>query len=172
MIILGRGYILWLGEVRHFPPSIVNLIVFLLVFVLLVGLFSTSLLASCFNYLSSSLFLFVWLCLIYAQMPDWGRAFVHGHTFLHSRSDDIGSQPAAWSYYVSVQSYSCSLSVIYMTLVVGNDTYEIQTIIIIIILWISPNVNTEISPIFPFSATFDIINSLIRKGNFSENNKN
>ena len=31
-----------------------------------------------------SLFLFLRPCLIHARMPDWGRAFVHGHTFLHS----------------------------------------------------------------------------------------
>ena len=31
-------------------------------------------------------FLFLRPCLIHARMPDWGRAFVHGHTFLHSWS--------------------------------------------------------------------------------------
>ena len=31
-------------------------------------------------------FLFLLPCLIHARMPDWGRAFVHGHTFLHSWS--------------------------------------------------------------------------------------
>ena len=39
-----------------------------------------------FSSSSSSLFLFLQLCSIHAQMPDWGRAFVHGHTFLHSWS--------------------------------------------------------------------------------------
>ena len=38
------------------------------------------------------------------------------------RADDIGSWPAAWSY-VPVQSSSCSLRVLYKTLVVGKDTY-------------------------------------------------
>ena len=33
-----------------------------------------------------SFFLFLWPCLIHARMPDWGRAYVHGHTFLHSWS--------------------------------------------------------------------------------------
>ena len=63
-------------------------------------------------------------CLIHARMPDWGMAYVHGHTFLHSWivCDDIGSLPAAWKY-VPVQSYSCSLRVFYRTLVVGKDTY-------------------------------------------------
>ena len=32
----------------------------------------------------SLFFLFLRPCLIHARMPDWGRAFVHGHTFLHS----------------------------------------------------------------------------------------
>ena len=31
-----------------------------------------------------SLFFFFRPCLIHAQMPEWGRAFVHGDTFLHS----------------------------------------------------------------------------------------
>ena len=31
-------------------------------------------------------FLFLRPCLIHARIPDWGRAFVHGHTFLHSWS--------------------------------------------------------------------------------------
>ena len=31
-------------------------------------------------------FLFLLTCLIHARMPDWGWAFVHGHTFLHSWS--------------------------------------------------------------------------------------
>ena len=30
--------------------------------------------------------LFLWPCLIHVRIPDWGRAFVHGHTFLHSWS--------------------------------------------------------------------------------------
>ena len=31
-------------------------------------------------------FLFFRPCLLHARLPDWGRAFVHGHTFLHSWS--------------------------------------------------------------------------------------
>ena len=81
----------------------------------------------------SLFFLFLRPCLIHARMPDWGKAFVHGHTFLHSWThflafmewaDDIGSGPAAWSY-VPVQSSSCSLRVFYRTSVVGKDTYWI-----------------------------------------------
>ena len=34
----------------------------------------------------SLFFLFLRPCLIHAWIPDWGRAFVHGHTFLHSWS--------------------------------------------------------------------------------------
>ena len=47
---------------------------------------SISLLASVFPVSLPFLFLFLRLCLIHARMPDWGRAFVHGHTFLHSWS--------------------------------------------------------------------------------------
>ena len=63
---------------------------------------------------------------------------IHGHTFLHSWThflafmewaDDIGFRPAAWSY-VAVQSYSCSLRVFYITLVVGKDTYLTPLMII------------------------------------------
>ena len=28
-------------------------------------------------------FIFLRPCLIHARMPDWGRSFVHGHTFLY-----------------------------------------------------------------------------------------
>ena len=41
-------------------------------------------------------------------------------------SDNIGSQPAAWSY-VSVQSYSCSLRSFYRILVVGKDNNNLQS---------------------------------------------
>ena len=34
----------------------------------------------------SLFFLFLWPCMIHARMPERGRAFVHGHTFLHSWS--------------------------------------------------------------------------------------
>ena len=40
----------------------------------------------CLSCLSSSLFLFIIPCLIHARISDWGRAFEHGHTFLHSWS--------------------------------------------------------------------------------------
>ena len=45
---------------------------------------SISLLASVFPVSLPLFFLFLRPCLIHARMPDWGRAFVHGHTFLHS----------------------------------------------------------------------------------------
>ena len=78
-----------------------------------------------------SLFLFLRPCLIHARMPDRGRVFVHGHTFLHSWThflafmewaDDGCSGPATWSY-VPVKSSSCSLRVFYRTFVVGKDTH-------------------------------------------------
>ena len=47
---------------------------------------SIILLGSCLSCLSSSFFLFLRPCLIHARMPERGRAFVHGHTFLHSWS--------------------------------------------------------------------------------------
>ena len=101
---------------------------------------SISLLASVFPVSLPLFFLFLRPCLIHARMPDWGRAFVHGHTFLHSWThflafmewaDDGGSRPAAWSY-VPVQSSSCSLIVFYRTLVVGKDTYYTPNIIIML----------------------------------------
>ena len=55
----------------------------------------------------SLFFLFLRPCLIHARMPDWGGAFMHGHTFLHS-------------CYVPVQSSSCSLRVFYRTLAIGR----------------------------------------------------
>ena len=45
-----------------------------------------SLLASVFPVSLPLFFLFLRPCLIHARMPGWGRAFVHGHTFLHSWS--------------------------------------------------------------------------------------
>ena len=47
---------------------------------------SISLLASVFPVSLPLFFLFLRPCLIHARMPNWGRAFVHGHTFLHSWS--------------------------------------------------------------------------------------
>ena len=75
--------------------------------VFLFAFLSISLLASVYPVSLPLFFLFLQPCLIHARMPDWGRAFVHGHTFLHSWThflafmewaDDIGSGPAAWSY--------------------------------------------------------------------------
>ena len=92
---------------------------------------SISLLASVFPVSLPLFFLFLRPCLSHARMPDWGRAFVHGHTFLHSWThflafmewaDDIGSRPAAWSH-APVRSSSCFLRVFYKTLAVGKDTY-------------------------------------------------
>ena len=64
-------------------------------------------------------------CLIHARMPDWGRAFVHGHTFLHSWSGlmtlVVGLLHGA-TFLSIVQSYSCSLCVFYWTLVVAKDS--------------------------------------------------
>ena len=39
-----------------------------------------------FLFFFHSFFLILRPCLIHARMPDWCRAFVHGHTFLHSWS--------------------------------------------------------------------------------------
>ena len=47
---------------------------------------SISLLASVFPVSLPLFFLFFRPCLIHARMPERGRAFVHGHTFLHSWS--------------------------------------------------------------------------------------
>ena len=70
------------------------------------------------------------------RVPARNRAFVHGHTFLHSwsRADDTGSRPAAW-IYVPVQSYSCSLRVFYKTLVVGKDTSIIINNVLFVCYW-------------------------------------
>ena len=86
---MAWGHILWLGEVQRSSPCFVNLScpgrpcfgssdVFYFV-----GLpFCPS--ASWPLSFLSLFFLFLRPCLIHARMPDWGRAFVHGHTFLHS----------------------------------------------------------------------------------------
>ena len=133
------GHLLSLGEVRRCPPALLTYLcpgrpcfgssdVFLFCWA---AFLSISLLASVFPVSLPLFFLFLRPCLIHARMPDWGRAFVHGHTFLHSWThflafmewaDDGGSRPAAWSY-VPVQSSSCSLRVFYRTLAVGKDTY-------------------------------------------------
>ena len=47
---------------------------------------SISLLASVFPVSLPLFFLFLRPCLIHARQPEGGRAFVHGHTFLHSWS--------------------------------------------------------------------------------------
>ena len=59
---------------------------------------------------------------------------IHGHTFLHSWThflasmewaDDIGSRLATWSYF-PVQSSSCSLLVLCMSISVEKDTYKLN----------------------------------------------
>ena len=50
---------------------------------------SISLLASVFPVSLPPFFLFLRPCLIHVWMPEWGRAFVHGHTFLHSWSGSM-----------------------------------------------------------------------------------
>ena len=98
----------------------------------------------------SLFFLFLRPCLIHARMPDWGMAFVHGHTFLHSWTHFLAFMDTlscihghtflhSWTHflafmewaddigsgpaawsYVPVQSSSCSLRVFYRTLEVGK----------------------------------------------------
>ena len=107
----------------------------------------------CLSLSLSLFFLFLRPCLIHARMPDWGGAFVHGHTFLHSWTHFLAFMDTlscihghtflhSWTHflafmewaddigsgpaawsYVPVQSSSCSLRVFYRTLVVGKDTY-------------------------------------------------
>ena len=85
------GHILWLGEEVP-PPALLTYLcpggpcfgssdVFLFCWA---AFLSISLLASVFPVSLPLFFLFLRPCLIHARMPDWGRAFVHGHTFLHS----------------------------------------------------------------------------------------
>ena len=113
---------------------------------------SISLLASVFPVSLPLFFLFLRPCLIHARMPDWGRAFVHGHTFLHSWTHFLAFMDTlscihghtflhSWTHFlafmewaddigsgpaawssVPVQSSSCSLRVFYRTLAVGKDT--------------------------------------------------
>ena len=85
----GWGHILWLGEVKRSSPCFVNLSVpggpcFGSSDVFCFAFLSISLLASVFPVSLPLFFLFLRPCLIHARMPDWGRAFVHGLTFLHS----------------------------------------------------------------------------------------
>ena len=86
------GHILWLREVRRSSSSIVTLSCasrpcfsssdrFLFYWA---AFLSISLLASVFPISLPLSFLFLQLCLIHARLPDWDRAFVHGHIFLHS----------------------------------------------------------------------------------------
>ena len=60
---------------------------------------------------------FLWPCLIHARMLEKWRAFVHGHTFLHSWSGPLTLVVGLLQgcRYISVQSYSCSLRVFYIT---------------------------------------------------------
>ena len=88
------GHLLWLGEVRRSPPPFfVNLSLCLGrpcfgssdVFLFCWAAFlSISLLASVFPVSLPLFFLFFRPCLIHARLPEGGRAFVHGLTFLHS----------------------------------------------------------------------------------------
>ena len=91
---MSGGHILLLGLVQRSSPCFVNLSC------AEVGLVPVSL---------PLFYLFFRPCLIHARMSDWNRAFVHGHTFLHSWSGPmtlvVGLQ------YVPVQSSSCSLHV-------------------------------------------------------------
>ena len=91
---VAGGHILWLGEVRRSSPVLLTYLcpgrpcfrssdVFLFCWA---AFLSVSLLASVFPVSLPLFFLFLRPCLIHARMPDWGRAFVHGHTFLHSWS--------------------------------------------------------------------------------------
>ena len=86
------GHILWLVEVVVPPPALLTYLcpgrpcfsssdVFLFCWA---AFLSISLLASVFPVSLPLFFLFLRPFLIHARMPDWGRAFVHGHTFLHS----------------------------------------------------------------------------------------
>ena len=107
---------------------------------------SISLLASVFSVSLPLFFLFLRPCLIHARMPDWGRAFVHGHTFLHSWTHFLAFMDTlscihghtflhSWTHflafmewaddigsrpaawsYVPVQSSSCFLRVFYRTI--------------------------------------------------------
>ena len=89
------GHILWLGKVQRSSPSFVNLSCALVGLVLVpqkrflfcwAAFLSISLLASVFPVSLPLSFLFLRPCLIHARMHDGSRAFVHGHTFLHSWS--------------------------------------------------------------------------------------
>ena len=89
------GHLLWLEVRRSPPPFFVNLSLCLGrpcfsssdVFLFCWAAFlSISLLASVFPVSLPLFFLFLRPCLIHARLPEGGRAFVHGHTFLHSWS--------------------------------------------------------------------------------------
>ena len=72
----------------------------------------------------SCLFFFLRPCLIHARMSDCGRAFLHGHTFLHS-----------WSY-LPVQSYSCSLRAFYYASPSSGEAYRDRRLTTNFELWV------------------------------------
>ena len=88
------GHLLWLEEVRRPPPpSLLTSACAQVgrpcfsssdVFFFWAAFLSISLLASVFPVSLPLFFLFLRPCLIHARLPEGGRAFVHGHTFLHS----------------------------------------------------------------------------------------
>ena len=89
------GHILWLEEVRHSSPQF--FVTLSCAYCLGRPCFSSS---DVFRFVGlpffpsaswplsflSLFFLFIRPCLIHARLPDRSRAFVHGHTFLHSWS--------------------------------------------------------------------------------------
>ena len=84
------GHILWLGEVQRSSPYLVNFSCALVGLVLVPPMcfcwaasLSISLQTSIFPI---SFFLFLRPCLILARLPEMGRAFVSGNSFLHSWS--------------------------------------------------------------------------------------
>ena len=85
----------------------------------------------------SFLSLFLRPCLIHARMPGRIWSFLHGHTFLHSWSGPITLVVGLLhgAICVPVQSYTCSLRVFYMTLVVWKGHLSNPTMIILINSW-------------------------------------
>ena len=95
--IKAGGHIPWLGEVKAFLPSFVNLSCTQftgrpcfslsdIFFVQLACLSCHQPPGICLSYL---LFLFLRPCLIHARMSGRSRAIVHGHTFFHSWSEPM-----------------------------------------------------------------------------------
>ena len=87
-IVGAGGHILWLGEARRSSTRFVNLVFVpptCFLFCWAAFLFISPL-ASVFPISIPLFFLFLRPCLIHTRIPEWGRAFVHGHSFLHSWS--------------------------------------------------------------------------------------